>query len=69
MLPIEILNEDILLEQRIKYRTGGAFWCAKEQEICVARVDLESRQFLQAVMQPTAFCANLLGLLRKPVFM
>jgi len=69
MLSVEILDEDVLLKQRIKYPTGGAFWHAKEQKIRGARVDLKPRQFLQAVVQPAAFCANLLGLLRKPVYM
>ena len=69
MLPIEILDEDVLLKQRIKYPTGGAFWHAKEQKIRGAWVDLKPRQFLQAVVQPATFCANLLGLLRKPVSM
>ena len=69
MLPVEILDEDVLLKQRIKYPTGGAVWHAKEQKIRGAWVDPEPRQFLQAVVQPAAFGANLLGLLRKPVSM
>ena len=69
MLPVEILDEDILLKQRIKYPTGGPFRHSKEQKIRGARVDLKPRQFLQVVVQPAAFSANLIGLLHKPVYM
>ena len=69
MLPVEILDEDVLLKQRIKYPTGGAFWHSKEQKICGAWVNLKPRQFLQGVVQPAAFCANYLGLVFKPISM